>query len=536
MIQYVVRNLAGRTLAKRAEQARSNDTIAAIDAAANPVQLRFFQSNDRYSSLICPRRAGKTFAIIAKALRMLESKPNSRFMLVATNSQTARKNYWLNAPGGVPEQLKLYGIDAKRNDTMLSWKHPNGSVGFLVGVDGLDDVDKVRGAQAEVDLCVIDECQSIKPYLLDALLEKVVGPGLMTRQGSVILAGTPGTIAAGSWYQASCPSAKNLADKPTCKTVLNVEPGHEQAYWSRWHWTIQDNLKAPDQWADALATKQLKGWNDTNETWQREYLGLWVIDASELVYSFAKYRDRPGHVTCQDADMSKGVWHTVAGLDYGYEDATAVVVLAYSEAEDKVYNLYNYQASHMTVDDIGEMLVDLNKRYKLQAIAADTSGKTLSETFRNRFGLPMHPAMKTAKQDYIEQVNSDFQAGRIKIIRGSELDDQLCSLQYDLQHGTKAQLASEGRLKEDKRLPNHLCDAFLYGMRHCLHHFSVGTPVASPGIDPDLKAAIDDARRQRQGNQNYAQAYRELAEATESLRQFSVTTDFDYSGYPGLIN
>lgn len=401
----------------------------------------------------------------------------------------------------------------------------------------MDGVEKIRGAQAEVDLAVVDECQSIKPFILEALLDKVIGPGLMTRQGSVILAGTPGTIAAGPWYQASHPDAKNAEGNFTCRTLLDpTESGHENAYWSRWHWTIQDNLKSPEQWADALATKRLKGWNDTNPTWQREYLGYWVVDASELVYNFAKFRDRIGFVTTDVPDMSTGVWHTVAGLDYGFEDATAVVVLAYSENEDKVYNLFNHKAPHMMYGQIGKMLQELFARYKLNAIAADTSGKGFSESFKVDFGLPMEAALKTSKPEYIEKVNSDFQAGRIKILRNSELDEELCSLQWDLRDGTKAQLAVEGRLKEDKRSPNHLCDAFLYAMRHCMHNFAAAPGPRKPDIDPDLVAAMN-AARPSQGFHDYDQAYHDLAQVTQSMREFGQSDGFNDapSGYPSVF-
>lgn len=537
MFHFVIQNIASRQSATGKQRDKSRATVEAILDAANPVQRAFYAATDRYSSLICPRRAGKTFAIIAKALKLLEEKPNSRFMLVSTNATTARKNYWLNAPGGVPEQLKLYGIEHRRNDTLLTWQHANGSVGMLVGVEDMDGVEKIRGAQAEVDLAVVDECQSIKPFILEALLNKVIGPGLMTRKGSVILAGTPGTVAAGPWYQATHPEAKNADGKYTCRTVLDTtEVGHEGAYWARWHWTIQDNLKAPEQWADALATKALHGWNDANPTWQREYLGYWVVDASELVYNFAKYRDRPDYVTTNEPDMSQGVWHTVAGLDYGFEDATAVVVMAYSEEEHKVYNLYNFKAPHMMYAQIGELLQELFARYKLTAIAADTSGKGFSESFKVDFGLPIEAALKTAKNDYIEKVNSDFQAGRIKILRNSELDEELCSLPWDLRDGTKAQLAAAGKLKEDKRSPNHLCDAFLYAMRHCMHQFAVAPGPRPATLDPDLKAAMD-AARVTQGPQGYDQAYHELAQATQALREFGLSYGYDDgpSGYPGLF-
>lgn len=523
MHRFVIRNIASDLTSALAKAKRSRDTVEAIRQAGNAVQRKLYDyTGSNRISVICPRRAGKTFAIIAMALIMLESRPGTRFMLIAKNTAMAKKSYWLGAPAGITDQLRLYGIKVTRNDTTLTWVHANGSRGTLIGVDSLDDVEKLRGSQAEVDLCVIDECQSIAPGLLESLIDNVLEPGMSSRQGSrLVLAGTPGLIASGPWYRASHPGAVNLKGEYTCISVNKPEPDRTDAYWKRFFWTVADNTATPWTWESMLRLKAQKGWNDANPIWRREYLGEWVLDSSELVYSFSAYRERPDYVTyLGKPDMSKGKWHLVAGLDYGFEDATAFVVLAYSENEDRVFVLDTHKAPHLDFDGVAVKLKELSARYNLQAIICDTSNKQLTETLKARHGLPMVYAEKTEKFVYIELLNSDFQAGRIRIPYGGELEAELCQLQWDLSAGTKHELAAQGKLKEDKSTPNHLCDALLYGWRYCQHHFSSAAPLPETAPDHDLAAALADAAAASELN-DYEQAYRSLANLTRSMLDLS---------------
>lgn len=522
MHNFVIRNIASALKEAESKAKASRDIVAAIMSAGNPVQQKLYNyKGSNRISVICPRRSGKTFAIVALALKLLESKPNSRFMLVAKNSAMAKKSYWLGAPAGITDQIRLYGLQVTRNDTTLTWVHANGSRGMLVGVDSLDDVEKLRGSQAEVDLCVIDECQSIGPGLLESLIDNVLEPGMASRQDSVlVLAGTPGVIASGPWYRASHPGAVNLRGEYTCISVNNPEPDRQDAYWKRFFWTVADNVATPWAWESMLQIKRQKGWNDANPIWRREYLGEWVLDTSELVYTFARYRDQPDFVTYRGRpDLSVGKWNIIAGLDYGFEDDTAVVVMAYAENQDRVYVLETFKQNHMDFQDVALKLKELDRVYKLQAIIADTSNKQLTEGLKSRFGLPMVYAEKTEKFAYIEMLNSDFQAGRVKIPYGGELDDALSMLQWDLSDGTKHELAAAGKLKEDKRTPNHLCDALLYGWRYCQHNFYVDAPPAPPTVDADLQAAIDQALTLV--DDNYDRAYNALASLTQSMLELS---------------
>ena len=393
------------------------------------------------------------------------------------------------------------------------WQHENGSRGRLAGAETMADIEHLRGAAAEADVAFVDECKSFAPELLDQLIRDVLLPGLMTRDGILILGGTPGAIPVGTFYDATSPIARTPDDLPTCIPVgedkapaySKLDPVYKKDLWRLHTWSIKDNTAKPHQWRRALADKKKAGWGDDHPTWRREYLGEWVTDATDLVYSWAEHRSKAEHVTWRPersrANPSGlpeelGPWRFVLGIDLGYVDDSALVLCAYSETRRELRHVYDFKAPGMTVDTFFDEVFGVIERFgRPDAIVADTAGggsKMLIETLNQRYGLGIEPAKKSEKQDHIELVNSDFAGGRIKIIPNSDLAHELAGLQWDLSRESKAILARTGRLREDPSCPNHLCDALLYLYRYSYHFWSV-----LPDLGPEPGSAAWLARKEQ---------------------------------------
>jgi hypothetical protein len=145
-----------------------------------------------------------------------------------------------------------------------------------------------------------------------------------------------------------------------------------------------------------------------------------------------------------------------------------------------------------------------------EMVVADFGGggaRMIIETLNQRYGLGIQAAEKKHKNEHIELINGDFLADRIKIIRGSDLDHELCGLQWDLSGDAKHVLARTGRLREDPDCPNHLCDALLYIWRFSYHYYSHGL---DRGPEPNTaewaaayeKAALERAISRRQASRD----------------------------------
>lgn len=496
--------IARRQNEQAARLARQAANAQAILDGANPAQRYFIEDESDYVAGLCPRRSGKTYGVTSKALRLGEMRPGARILIVSLTLKSTVENYWSGAPGGLFSQNARYDLGLKFNTTSHTWIHPNGSRGLLAGAETKKDIEHLRGAAAEADLVIIDECKSFAPAHLADLIENVIEPGLMTRRGQLVMIGTPGSIPMGPFYQATCPLSRVDADgnqvgkdergRPTCiHHTDKAAPG--PAYkdlsdeeltelFSLHTWTIEDNLAAPWQWTRALAIKRRRNWDDNHPTWRREYLGEWVGDTSELVYYFASAKSKGMCLWKPQASKENvtglpdehGPWHLLLGLDLGFTDESAMVLVAYSEQLKELRHVYDYKEAGMTSDDFMEEVLAILDIYGMpETVVGDFGGggsKMILETLNQRHGMSILAAEKLHKNEFIEMINSDFMADRIKIISGSDLDHELCGLQWDLSNDSKLRLARTGRLREDPSCPNHLCDALLYIWRWSYHYFS----------------------------------------------------------------
>lgn len=519
-----------RRFALREEEAvRQVEKAAQIYEGANPVQRALIDDRSLYIGGLCPRRSGKTFAVTSKALHLGESRPNSRVLIISLTLKSTVENYWNGSPGGLWAQNHKYGLELKFNTTAHTWYHQNGSRGILAGAETKADIEHLRGAAAEADLVIIDECKSFAPSHLQDLIENVIEPGLMTRNGQLVLIGTPGSLPLGPFYHATCLAARlGEGDDATPTCILYKDRTNPPAIYARFSpdeledlyslhtWTIEDNIAVPGQWARALRIKRQRGWDDDNPTWRREFLGQWVSDASDLVYSWIAARAQ-GKATWEPdpkfgksgLDPAEGPWHILLGLDIGFVDSSAMVLVAWSETVKELRQIDEFKRSGLDAQAfIEEVLAIVDEYGPPEAVVADFGGsgaRMIVETLNQRYGQAIQAAQKRDKNDYIELLNGDFLADRVKIIPQSELAVELEGLQWDLSNNAKHILARTGRLREDPSCPNHLCDALLYIWRFAYHFFSVPNSAApAPGTLEYAQAEEEAAiaryiARRRQG-------------------------------------
>lgn len=519
-IGYALRRRDAAAEAESEVYERSTRRAQAILRDMNPVQRAMALDPGPLVSGLCPRRAGKSYAGCGTALAMAEANPGSVVLIISLNLKMTKRNYWLGSASGLHNFNRRYGLNLEFNTTDLRWVHENGSIGYLLGCDTDESLENMRGMEA--DLYLIDECKSFAPSVLRTLIDDIIAPQRISRDGRVVLIGTPGSVLSGPFFEATNPTHLDAKGRPFCVTPDRPDAfgRSKRVLWSLHKWTMQDNVAKPDQWAGALETKEMRGWADDHPSWRREYLGEWVQSSDGLVFNYADQKAAgvevtwtPGVGTSDNPaglPMDKGPWRFVWGLDLGFNDPTALVIAAYSTTHRLLRQVRSIKAPHMLLDDIEQMLSEAAKTYGIpDRIFADTGGlgKLLIETLRAR-GWAIEPAKKADKPDGVELMNADFKAGRIQIIENSDLEHQLLTVPWDTENGTKEELAKVGRLREDKRIPNDVTDAFLYLHRGCHHLFS--TPAMSTGPIPGTrewweareKADIERAKREVRSDLN----------------------------------
>jgi hypothetical protein len=422
-------------------------------------QQDFIEDPARFKSMLCPRRAGKSFAAAVYLVNTCLKKPGAKCVYATLTQKSGRGIIW-----GLLKQLDLYWeLKAAFHNTNVVMTFPSGATIQVAGADSRAEIDKFRGQG--YDLFVIDECKSFPYRMMEELVDEVVSPALSDRAGSLVLMGTPGNLLRGPFYDST------RRDSTIARPYGSKEGGNR---WSFHRWTTQDNVKMPHLWPDQLAMKQRNGWSDDNPKWRREYLGEWIADDTAFVYKYSEARN--GWEPDPESENPWGLpagheWQYVLGCDLGYDDPFAIVVSAFSNTHPCMYEVFCFKERHMIVADIARKIDEVTEMFgEFAAVVGDRGGlgKMVFEELAHIYGINIEPAEKTEKRDYIELLNSDIMEGRIRIRPDSQLADEWSALVWKEDTG-KGNLPA--RDQENKSCHNHLADAFLYSWRYSYHHF-----------------------------------------------------------------
>lgn len=485
----------------------------------NPKQYALVRDIAAFIAAICPRRAGKSFAGAMMALIVGEANPGSISIIISLNLKQLKRLYWQGGPSGLFTIAAKFKLNLSYHHSMLRWEHENGSIGYLMGAEDEEQLEVLRGLEA--DLYLIDECKSFAPARLRKLLVEIIAPQRASRQGRVVMIGTPGFVTAGPFWEATCPQAKDKDGKPFHVNHGKKDPhgrdAHRLRLWSRHSWTLQDNSAMPHQWDEALLEKARNGWTDDNPIWRREYLGEWTSSSDGLVYTYVDAKgqgisnwrpersdDNPCGLPAEGAP-----WRLIGGLDLGFQAPTAFVIAAYSSKLGELRHVHDESHPHMLIDDVADMLRRAYDRYgTIEMIYADAGnlGVMVVQSLAAK-GFPIEKAEKREKFDHIELINSAFARGEIKIVETetakecgweSTLEHQLLTNAWDLEGGTRDELAKLGKLREDEAIPNDTVDAFLYLYRGSLHRFRPAVAPAVPEyLSPEWVAAREKEELRR---------------------------------------
>lgn len=394
-------------------------------------QVSFIKDPRKLKAAICSRRAGKTHMacsyVVAEALK----HPNCTVPYVALTRGHAKRIAWKT----LLELTRPYW-KSEPNLTELRVTLLNGSDIFLAGANDEATAEVFRGQK--FPLVVLDECASFRSHFKE-MVEEVIEPALIDLNGTLAMIGTPSARLSGLFYEATTKS-----DSP----------------YSVHHWTILDNPFIPHarEWLDAR--KKERAWTEDTPAYRREWLGEWCGSTDSQVYQFSR-----------EKNLAQGIPNKldyILGIDLGYDDETAFVVVGYRPDEPKLYVVETYAKSEMTITDIVRKIDELTSRYKsFVRIVADTGGlgKQIAAEIRKRYGVAVFPAEKTQKAEFIQLLNDDLRLGKV-LVNPIEINfiEEITALQWDEE--------KDGRFIEDPRFANHRCDAFLYAWRESTHYLS----------------------------------------------------------------
>lgn len=489
---------------------RADELIKLADVIARKAhkngQRGFVLDSSKRIAVLCGRGAGKTTAAEFRLARRLLKQAGAQCLYLASSRDQARKLLW--------EPLKA--LFARLNiaarfyeDRLQCVMQHNGASLTLDGANDRKDIEKYRGIPH--DEVVIDECASMKPSLLDNLINQIIIPRLGDRKGTLVLIGTPGRVFLGPFYEITRTGSDQ--SRPYAERDDVVWEG-----WSSWSfhaWNLKDSAEAGidaaiNLWAAALEEKKNKLWSDDNPTWLREYLGRWARDNTETVYHYRPHDEsgqpwnqwNPERTPFGLAKLPEHLsdWSFVYGIDFGVKDPTAIQVFAYSltDPAKTLYHVYEFEKRGLNIRQIAAQIIgdslDIDTPGGIvgqtdwpDAMVGDASSEAILKELADVYGIRISPAPRKwgDKLAAIETFNGDLIDGRIKIMMGSKLEEQLTLLQWVSRE--------DGQIREDPGAENDCADAALYCRGAAKHLLSGPAPeVQKPSFRQPPKAPRED--------------------------------------------
>lgn len=455
--------MAALALSSLVLEKRRRHAVPNLLAACFGKQVALINDPSRQKAAFVARRSGKSWALAVLLIKTALEAPATKCLYYGLTKDSAWNVLFLHMLEPI---CRAFGIRFKANTTLRTLEFENKSYIKLTGDDATDSqIDKALGGKYQ--LVVFDECQSIK-HDLENWVKNKLGPAMVDLDGTIVLAGTAGDLMGERfWY-------KVTRDR-------DPEPG-----WSVHSWTPFDNPHMAEKVRGYLARRRAEDPDlDNDPGYQQEWLCKWVVEREARVYRYDPLRN-----ACPVPDLTDSRWRYVIGLDFGYEDDTAIAVLAFHPHDDHCYLLETFKKKHMLMPELATELEDRLARFKPAHIVADGQNKQFAMDMRARHGLPIRFADKRGKAEHIAAMNSDFRTGKLLVVEAANLAaiDEWANLTWDEDKRLK------GEFKETPTKDNHVSDATLYAHHEAKHYWA--KPAPPPDPHPMRTKAEQDLRAQ----------------------------------------
>jgi hypothetical protein len=448
--------------------------VAARDALASmafPAQRAFIDDPSRLKALLCTRRAGKSFAVGIDMLEEHQRHPGATTLYIGITRETCKRIMWKDILKRMNTELTL-GLHF--GDAEMSMRSPNGSLTYFIGADS-SEKEMVKALGQKYRKVWIDEAQGFT-IDLRKLVYEILKLATADYGGSICLTGTPGDYIGPRYAPDGQTSGRHLFFAATKEDGLYPEEPREPG-WAVHRWSALDNPHMREAFLAEIADiEESRPLYKASPEYSRMYLGRWAIDQRRLVYRYVDERNG-----CDRAPDGISAW--VIGIDLGFNDASTIVVGGWRPHDPTLYIVRALKRAGQTFSDVAEAIEQIRKDHPNASLVVDGASRQGVEEMKARFRLPLVPAEKASKYDWIRLMNADFEykMPRIRVVRKECLPllEEWASLVWDSRSMVPKELDS---------CENHCADAALYLHRHARNFIVTKEAPAPPTIVEEMAA------------------------------------------------
>lgn len=419
------------------------------------LQREFIFDPADHKTLLCSRRAGKSYLACAYLLKEAFDNPGVTVVYIATTRIHAKRILERE----LTNFSRRYRLGIEYNRTELLATLTNGSQILLTGANDANDIERLRGGKYA--LVVVDECASYGPHF-ETLVEEIIEPALLDLDGTLCLLGTPGINASGFFYSATVEGRTGGPRATAADAAAGDVDDSAARLWKNFGWTVLENTalrrtRDVPKWLAGM--RKRKGWTEDHPVYRREWMGEWTRSTNDLVYHGF---DPQRNIYDTLPDIGKAQWRYVLGIDLGYNDAFTITALAFSAASPNVYVVETLGKTQAIPATWAIFIADFVDRYDPVSVVADAGalGKAIIAEFVQRYQLNIKAAEKSAKLAYIDLLNGDLISGRLLLPADCPTIQEMQELQWD---------PKSNRTRENSTQKNDFLDSLLYSWREARH-------------------------------------------------------------------
>ncbi len=242
--------------------------------------------------------------------------------------------------------------------------------------------------------------------------------------------------------------------------------------WARFGWSMFDNRFIPPAKIEEMV--RAKGLTPDHPIYLREILGQPVVDPEKLVYEYQASRNDCDPDMARDGDQ----WRYALGLDLGFQDSDAVVVVGWrrDDPAHRLYVVYQWHQNHLDVDLLAEQVRRVYEEYRPVSIVGDHGGHAAQKILatlcaRLKIAITAKPGDVNLS---VGMVNDDLRNARLMVPRGSPLVKDMGLVTWHTEPVTGKRVANKRGYHSD------LADALRYA-HHGARHWAAKAP--KPALD-----------------------------------------------------